>query len=63
MRRALLWIAAPACVAAAFLVAWLLELSLESVLLLAPVIVIGTAAVVGLLLLWARAFWENVRGR
>jgi len=63
MRRALLWIAGPACVGTAFLVAWLFELSLDRVLLLAPVIVFGTAAVLGLILLWARALWENVRGR
>jgi hypothetical protein len=63
VRRVLLWIAGPACVAAAFLTAWLFELSLENVLVLAPVIVLGTAAVVALVLLWARAFWENVRGR
>jgi hypothetical protein len=63
MRRVLLWVAGPACVGAAFLVAWLFELSLEHVLVLAPVIVLGTGAVVGLLLLWSRALWENLRGR
>ena len=61
MRNALLWIAGPLCVLAAFGVAWLFELSTERVLLLAPVIVLGTAAVVGLLLLWTRAAWESVR--
>jgi nitrate reductase gamma subunit len=63
MRRALLLIAGPACVGAAFFVAWLFELSFEHVVLLAPVIVFGTAAVVGLVVLWARALLENVRGR
>jgi hypothetical protein len=63
MRRALLWIALPACVGTAFLVAWLFELSFEHVLLLAPVIVFGTGVVIGLVLLWVKAFLENVRGR
>jgi hypothetical protein len=63
MRRALLWISGPACVAVAFLTAWLFELSLEHVLVLAPVIVLATGAVVALVLLWTRAFFENVRGR
>jgi len=61
VRRALLWIAGPACVLVAFATAWLLELSTEHVLVLAPVIVLGTAAVVGLLLLWARMAWASIR--
>jgi hypothetical protein len=61
MRRALVWIAGPLCVLAALAVAWLFELSTESVLALAPVIVVGTAAVVGLVLLWARAGWDSLR--
>jgi nitrate reductase gamma subunit len=61
MRRALIWIAGPLCVLAALGVAWLFELSTEHVLVLAPVIVVGTAAVVGLVLLWTRAAWESVR--
>ena len=63
MRRALLWLAGPICVGAALFVAWALELSTEHVLVLAPAIVLGTAAVVGLILLWVRAAWENLRGR
>jgi hypothetical protein len=63
MRRALLWIAAPLCILVALGVAWLFELSTEHVLALAPVIVIGTGAVVGLVLLWTKAALENVRGR
>jgi nitrate reductase gamma subunit len=63
MRRALLWLAGPVCVASALFVAWALELSTEHVLVLAPVIVVGTAAVVGLILLWVRAAWDNLRGR
>jgi 4-amino-4-deoxy-L-arabinose transferase-like glycosyltransferase len=62
VRRLLVWIAAPLCVLGALVVAWLFELSTTRVLLLAPVIVFGTAAVVGLALLWARMAWESVRG-
>jgi nitrate reductase gamma subunit len=62
MRRALVWIAGPLCVLAAFAVAWFFELSTAHVLALAPVIVVGTAAVVGLVLLWTRAAWETLRG-
>ena len=54
IRRFLIWFAAPLCVAFALIVAWFLELSTERVLLLAPVIVFGTGAVVGLLLLWTK---------
>jgi hypothetical protein len=61
MRRALLWLAGPLCVLAAFGIAWLFELSTEHVLALAPVIVLGTAAVVGLVLLWVKAARESVR--
>ena len=60
MRRALLWIAGPLCVLSAFGVAWLFELSTENVLVLAPVIVIGTAAVAGLVLLWIRAARDSL---
>jgi nitrate reductase gamma subunit len=61
MRRALLWIAGPLCVLSAFGVAWVFELSTEHVLVLAPVIVVGTAAVVGLVLLWIRAARDSLR--
>jgi len=61
MRRALIWIAGPLCVLTALGVAWLFELSTEHVLALAPVIVFGTAAVVGLVLLWVKAARESVR--
>ena len=61
MRRALLWIAAPLCVFVAFGVAWLFELSTEHVLALAPVIVVGTGAAVGLVLLWIKAARESLR--
>ena len=62
MSRALLWIAGPLCVLAAFVVAWFFELSTEHVLALAPVIVVGTGAVVGLVLLWVKAARDSLRG-
>jgi len=49
-----MWMAGPVCILGALAVAWLFELSTEHVLALAPVIVVGTGAVVGLALLWAR---------
>jgi hypothetical protein len=63
VRKTLVVIAAPLCVATAFLTAWLFELSTEHVLVLAPVIVVVTGGIVGLLLLWARMFWESVLRR
>jgi hypothetical protein len=61
VRRALLWLAGPLCVLAALATAWLFELSTEHVLVLAPVIVVGTGAVVGLLLLWTKAALHSLR--
>ncbi len=63
MRKTLVLIGAPLCVAMAFFTAWVFELSVEHILVLAPVIVIVTAGIVGLLLLWARMFWESVLRR
>ena len=54
MRRLLLWLAGPLCVLGALVTAWFFELSTERVLLLAPVLVLGTGAVIGLVLLWTR---------
>jgi hypothetical protein len=62
MRRAVLWSSGPICVGSALLTAWFFELSTEHVLVLAPVIVLGTAAVVGLLLFWSAAAWDALRG-
>lgn len=62
MRRILVWSSGPICVGAALLVAWLFELSTEHVLVLAPVIVLGAGAVVGLLVLWAAAARDSLRG-
>ena len=63
MRKTLLLIAAPLCVGVAFLTAWIFELSTAHVLALAPVIVVVTGAVVGLLLLWTRMFVDSVLRR
>ena len=63
MRRVLLWSAGPACILVALATAWLFELSTEHVLVLAPVIVLGTAAIVGLLLLWTKMALGSIRGR
>lgn len=41
---------------------WAFELSLERVLLLAPVLIVGGAAIAGLTLVWTRALVESVRG-
>ena len=41
--------------------AWIFELPLERAALLAPVIVVGVAAVAGLLVLWGRVGWEQYR--
>jgi len=61
VRRLSLWLAGPLCVAFALVVAWFFELSTERVLLLAPVIVFGTGAVVGLVLLWTKMAIGSVR--
>jgi hypothetical protein len=61
VRRLSLWLAGPLCLLGALVVAWLFELSTERVLLLAPVIVVGTGAVVGLVLLWTKMALGSVR--
>jgi hypothetical protein len=61
VKRLILWLAGPICVLGALATAWVFELSTERVLLLAPVIVIGTGAVVGLVLLWTKAALESLR--
>jgi hypothetical protein len=43
------------------LAAWLLELSLERAVLLAPVLVVGAAAVAGLAILWTRVALQSLR--
>jgi hypothetical protein len=51
------------CTAVTLAAVWAFELTWERVALLAPVLVVGGAAIAGLMLVWARAFLENVRGR
>jgi hypothetical protein len=51
------------CIAVTLTAVWAFELSWERVALLAPVLVVGGAAIAGLALVWTRAFLENVRGR
>jgi type IV secretory pathway protease TraF len=62
MRSALLWLAGPACLVVALLVAAIFELSFQSVILLAPLIVLTAAALVAFGLLFARAAIQNLRG-
>ena len=45
------------------LAAWLLELSLERAVLLAPVLVLGAGALVGLGILWMRVALESLRAQ
>ena len=40
---------------------WLTDLSLQRAILLAPVLVIGLAAVAGLVVFWGRVGWESFR--
>jgi hypothetical protein len=41
---------------------WAFELSWERVALLAPVLIVGGAAIAGLTLVWTRALIESLRG-
>lgn len=50
------------CAAVTVAGVWAFELSLERTLLLAPVLVVGGAAIAGLALVWTRAFRESLRG-
>jgi hypothetical protein len=43
------------------LAVWLTDLSFQRAILLAPVLVIGVAAVAGLLVFWGRVGWESLR--
>jgi hypothetical protein len=55
-------VAASVAVAVLVLVsAWIFDLQLERAVLLAPVIVVGVAAVAGLAVLWGRVGWEQYR--
>jgi multidrug efflux pump subunit AcrB len=50
-----------AVTALVLLSSWLFGLSVERAALLAPVLVVGVAAVAGLLVLWGRVGWEQYR--
>jgi multidrug efflux pump subunit AcrB len=53
--------ASAAVTAVVLLSAWLFGLPLERAVLLAPVLVVGLAAVAGLVVLWGRVGWEQYR--
>jgi uncharacterized membrane protein YidH (DUF202 family) len=40
---------------------WVSDLSFQRAILLAPVLVVGLAAVAGLLVFWSRVGWESLR--
>ena len=40
---------------------WLSDLSFERAVLLAPVLVIGVAAIAGLVVFWSRVGWDSLR--
>jgi hypothetical protein len=50
------------CTAVTLAAVWAFELSWERVALLAPVLIVGGAAIAGLALVWARALRESLRG-
>lgn len=50
------------CTAVTLAAVWAFELSLERVLLLAPVLIVGGAAIAGLAMVWTRAARESLRG-
>jgi hypothetical protein len=43
------------------LTVWVSDLSFQRAILLAPVLVIGVAAVAGLLVFWGRVGWDSLR--
>lgn len=43
------------------LTAWVMSWPLEKAIYLAPVIVVGGAAIVGLVLLWGKVAWQQLR--
>ena len=50
------------CAAVTLGAVWAFELSWERVVLLAPVLIVGGAALAGVALVWTRAFIESLRG-
>lgn len=63
MRLRLVLVCALASFALAAFLAWTLDLSLERLILLAPVIVLSFAAGAGLLVLWTRVAVEAIAAR
>ena len=54
-------VASLAVTAIVVLTVWLTDLSFERAILLAPVLVIGVAALAGLAVFWGKVGWESVR--
>lgn len=61
MRKARIPIAVVVVLALVFLTAWLMGWSAERAIYLAPVIVVGFAAAAGLLILWGKVAWQQLR--
>jgi nitrate reductase gamma subunit len=61
MKRWLVVVLFLLCAAVSVPVAMWLDLSVERTIILAPVMVFGFAALVGLLLLWSRIVWDQLR--
>jgi hypothetical protein len=53
-------VASVAVTSLVLLAVWLTDLSFERAVLLAPVFVLGLAAVAGLLVFWGRVAWESL---
>jgi hypothetical protein len=53
--------ASVAITALVLLTVWVSDLSFQRAILLAPVLVIGVAAVAGLLVFWGRVGWDSLR--
>jgi hypothetical protein len=56
-----LTVASLAVTALVVVTVWITDLSFERAILLAPVLVIGVAAVAGLLVFWGRVGWDSLR--
>jgi hypothetical protein len=53
--------ASVAVTALVLITVWITDLSFQRAILLAPVLVVGLAAVAGLLVFWSRVGWESLR--